>query len=77
VLGPAGYFFSRRFVAPISASAKAAEQLRRDPRANLIAHGAPAAGAAQCSPPGRTTRDEGAGGGLTVARPLSGGADSR
>lgn len=47
VLAPTGYLFSRRFVAPISAFAKAAEQLGRDPRASVIElHGPAEIGAA-------------------------------
>jgi two-component system OmpR family sensor kinase len=36
VFGPAGYLFARRLVSPISAFAKAADRLGRDPRAALV-----------------------------------------
>jgi two-component system OmpR family sensor kinase len=42
VFGPAGYLFARRFVAPITAFAEAADRLGRDPRASLVSLDGPA-----------------------------------
>jgi signal transduction histidine kinase len=42
VLGPAGYLFARRLVAPIGAFAQAADRLGRDPSAPLLALSGPA-----------------------------------
>jgi len=42
VFGPAGYLFARRLVSPITAFAKAADRLGRDPRATLVELGGPA-----------------------------------
>jgi signal transduction histidine kinase len=42
VLGPAGYLFARRLVAPIGAFAQAADRLGRDPSAPLLALTGPA-----------------------------------